>query len=244
MKMKFKDVGIGEGRDNPDHQPVSMEERKRDRVEAECIENRREDKVGKSLASLAAGVAGWRAGSSRVKGAGLGQAPHSVLRGGCMELLSSLKAPHACPCILGRMNSLGRHPVPMEMSPELRKTAGSAQHGHRLHHPSPHGEPRNRAGKESVGGARAPALGIFHLNSASCLCILSPPTKPGVGELQHIKLSEVVKCSYYYGETETQRYTWSQLLRPSLFLRSLKSPPCHLPELCAPAPALAPLPLP
>ena len=28
-------------------------------------------------------------------------------------------------------------PVAMEMSRELTKTAGSAQHGHRLHHPSP-----------------------------------------------------------------------------------------------------------
>lgn len=105
-------------------------------------------------------------GSSRVKGAGLGQAPHSVLRGGCMELLSSLKAPHACPCILGRMNSLGRHPVPMEMSPELRRTAGSAQHEHRLHHPSLHGEPRNRAGKVS-GWCSGPSLG--NLPSEFCL---------------------------------------------------------------------------
>lgn len=40
---------IREERDGPDHQPVSTEERKQDRVEAECIENRREDKVGEEL---------------------------------------------------------------------------------------------------------------------------------------------------------------------------------------------------
>lgn len=37
---------IGEEGEGPDHQPVSMEEKKkRDRFEAECIENRRENKV-------------------------------------------------------------------------------------------------------------------------------------------------------------------------------------------------------
>lgn len=34
------------------------------------------------------------------------------------------------------MSSLSKHPVPMETSPELMKAAGTAQHGHRLHHPS------------------------------------------------------------------------------------------------------------
>lgn len=40
---------IREERDGPDHQPVSTEERKQDGFEAECIENRREDKVGEEL---------------------------------------------------------------------------------------------------------------------------------------------------------------------------------------------------
>lgn len=50
--------------------------------------------------------------------------------------------------------------------------------------PLPAGEPRNRAGKEKVGGA----LGNFHLYSASSIFSHPPsPTKPGFWGLQHIK---------------------------------------------------------
>lgn len=64
--------------------------------------------------------------------------------------------------------------------------------------PLPAGEPRNRAGKEKVGGARsAPALGSFHLNSASSVYILSPPQSLVLGGCYPSKVSEVVRLSDY-----------------------------------------------
>lgn len=117
-----------------------------------------------------------------------------------MKKLSSLTTPPRMPPSSGQ-NELTRKapPVPMETSPELTKTAGSAQHGHRLHHPWPRWEPRNRAGEEKVGGARPPALGGFHLNAASCVRILSPhPTPPSLiwGRIAS-NVSEVVRISHY-----------------------------------------------
>lgn len=57
-----------------------------------------------------------------------------------MKELSSLMTPPHMPLLCSGQNKLtGKAPpVPMEMSLELTKTAGSAQHGHRLHHPSSH----------------------------------------------------------------------------------------------------------
>lgn len=55
-----------------------------------------------------------------------------------MKELSSLTTPPHVPLCSGQNEFTGKPPpVPMEMSLELTKTAGSAQHGHRLHHPSP-----------------------------------------------------------------------------------------------------------
>lgn len=79
---------------------------------------------------------------------GLGQGLYSVLRGGCMELLSSLRTSPYMPLRSGQNELTGKAPCSHGDEPGAQETAGSTQHGHRLHHPSPTGEPRNRAGKE------------------------------------------------------------------------------------------------
>lgn len=112
--------------------------------------------------------------------------------------------------------------------------------------PLPTGEPRNRAGKEIVGGARAPALGSFHLNSASCVCILSPPQSLVLGGCYTSKVSELVRLSDYLtqqhhcttnGKTETRICTWSQSLTPNLFLKTLRSPLSRPTELLCSCPS-------
>lgn len=72
-----------------------------------------------------------------------------------------------------------------------------------------------------MGGAQPPVLGGFHLNSASCVYILSPPQNVVLGGCSTSKVSEMGRISGYLtqnlhsmkGETETQRYTWRPFFR-------------------------------
>lgn len=83
------------------------------------------------------------------------------------------------------------------------KTAHSAQHGHRLHHPCPSGSPEIGLGKRKWV-VLAPSLGQIPSKCVFlCLCILSPPTTTssrgrGVGwVLCHIKGKQGVEVSDY-----------------------------------------------
>lgn len=72
-----------------------------------------------------------------------------------------------------------------------------------------------------MGGAQPPVLGGFHLNSASCVYILSPSRNMVLGGRSTSKVSEMGRISGYLtqnphsmkGETETQRYTWRPYFR-------------------------------
>lgn len=150
------------------------------------------------------------------------------------------------------MNSLGRHPLfPWRRAQSSRKLQAQPSMGTASTTPRPAGEPRNRAGEEKVGGARPPALGGFHLNSSSCVCILSPPPphKAWFGGCVTSNMSEVVRISRYL----TQRPHCTGKLRPKhtygikpLDSRSLISQPfppnlevsSSIPPSCC-APALA-----
>ena len=134
---------IGEEGEGPDHQPVSMEEKKkRDRFEAECIENRRENKVegrAQTVWPKELQDGGWALpllalGGRREQGSGA--RPSLSWEGLGMKELSSLMTPPHMPPRSGQNELTGKAPpVPMATSGELTKTAGSAQHRHRLHHP-------------------------------------------------------------------------------------------------------------
>lgn len=117
--------------------------------------------------------------------------------------------------------------------------------------PRPAGEPRNRAGEEKVGGARPPALGGFHLNSASCVCILTlPPPQAWFGGCVTSNMSEVVRISHYLTrhphcmgklrpkETQGINLLESRSLRSQAFPPNLKvpfsvSPRCYAPALAS-----------
>ena len=77
------------------------------------------------------------AGPRVLKGAGVWNTGFTLSWEGLgMKELSSLLTSPRMPPRSGQNELTGKAPpVPMEMSRELTKTAGSAQHGHRLHHP-------------------------------------------------------------------------------------------------------------
>jgi len=148
------------------------------------------------------------------------------------------------------MNSLGRHPpFPWRRAQSSRKLQAQPSMGTLSTTPRPAGEPRNRAGEEKVGGARPPALGGFHLNSASCVCILShsPPPKAWFGGCITSHMSEVVRISHHLTqhphcmgklrtkETHGINLLESRSLKSQAFPPNLKVSSSVPPSCCAPA---------
>lgn len=96
-----------------------------------------------------------------------------------LHLLTQDSPTHALG-VLGRMSSLGKHPCfHGDEPPSSRKLQAQPSMGTASTTLRPTGEPRNRARKEEVGGARPPVLESFHLNPASRVCnsVSSPPIR-------------------------------------------------------------------
>lgn len=165
------------------------------------------------------------AGPQGSKGAGVRNRGFTLSwEGPGMKELSSLMTPPRMPPCSGQNELTGKAPLfPWRQAESSRKLQAQPSMGTASTTPHLLGEPRNRAGKGKVGGARPPVLGSFHLNSASCVYILSSPHKAWFWwrGLQHIKGSEVVRISDYLTqnphsvnrETETQGYTWRPCFR-------------------------------
>lgn len=172
-----------------------------------------------------------------------------------MKKLSSLTTPLRMPPS-SRQNELTRKAPPLfpwRRAQSSRKLQARPSTGTASTTLRPAGEPRNRAGEEGVGGARPPALGGFHLNSASFVCILTPSPPPRAANRVWFQgwltsnMSEVVKispCLTQYPhcmgklrlkDTHGINLVESISLKSQPFPQNLKVSPSVPPRGCAPA---------